>query len=165
MILDKVAGLVRGILGMFPDSAAEFLFLPVFVVAVMAGVVLVVHRLAPPLARLAAIALTWLITGAAGLVLLAEMTIAGGYRRRGAVPPQIVYNVGDMIASGTIGMIGGVRQVTGAAGAALSRAKVPVLVLLSAGWIWLWNYQHCPDGAPGCDRPVSVWYQQVSEKQ
>lgn len=162
MILDKVAELVHRVLGMFPADTATFLFLPVFVVVVMTGFVLAVHKLGPPLSRLSALVLTWVIAGAGAFVLLADMVIADGYRRRGAAPPRTVYNLGDAAASWAIGLTAGVRQATTAVGGVLSRAKVPVLLLLSAGWIWAWNYQHCPDGAPGCDRPVSAWYQQVS---
>ncbi|HEU4347694.1 MAG TPA: hypothetical protein VFR35_07890 [Actinoplanes sp.] len=163
MILDTVAEMVRRFLGMFSADTAEVLFLPVFAVAVMVGFVLAVHKLAPPLSRLAAVVLTWMITGAGAFVLLAEMVVADGYRRRGVRPPSAVYHLGDVVASWAVGLTAVVRQLTAALAGLLSRAKVPVLVLLSIGWIWLWNYQHCPDGAAKCDRPVSAWYQQVSD--
>jgi hypothetical protein len=75
----------------------------------------------------------------------------------------VVYNLGDMVASGAAGLTAGVRQVTTTMAGVAARAKVPLLLVLSIGWIWLWNYQHCPDGAVGCARPVSAWYQQVSD--
>ena len=164
MILDSVALIVRHALGVLPTDAANFLYMPVFMLAVMIGVVLVVHKLTPPASRLAAHLLTWLITGAGALLLLAEMAIAGGYRRRGVRPPSIVYNLGDAVASWATGLTSGARRATGALADVLSRAKVPLLLLLSCGWILLWNYQHCPDSAAGCAKPVSAWYQQVSEQ-
>ena len=164
MILDSVALAVRHVLAMFPPGAAEFLFLPVFVLAVMIGSVLVVRKLAPPASRLAAFLLTCLITGGGAALLLAEMAVAGGYRRRGVTPPSVLYNLGDAVASWVLGLTEGAQRMTGALAGLMSRAKVPVLLLLSVGWIWLWNYQHCPDGAAGCARPVSAWYQQISDE-
>lgn len=163
MILDRVADVVRTVLGVLPDDAAQFLFLPVFATVVVTGVVLLVRKVASPLSRLGAEVLTWGIIGVGAVALLAEMVVAGGYRQRGTRPPAAVYNLGDTVASWVVGLSAGVRRATTAIGGALSRAKVPVLVLLSAGWIWLWNHQACPDGAPGCDRPVTIWYQQVSD--
>jgi hypothetical protein len=163
VILDDVDAVVRHVLGMFPADTAQFLSVPVFVLAVVIGFVLVVHKLAPPASRLAAILLTWLITVAGAVLLLAEMAAAAGCRKRGVKPPSVVYNLGDVVASWTVGLTAGAQLMTGKLATFLAGAKVPVLVLLSVGWIWIWNYQHCPDGAGGCARPLSAWYQQVSD--
>jgi hypothetical protein len=162
MILDTVATWVRRFLGVFEADTAEVLFLPVFVLTVVIGFVLVVHRLGRPASRLAAIVLTWVITAFGAFALLVEKVVAEGYRRRGVRAPSVVYNAGDVVAAWAIALTAGVLRLTTLAAGVLSRAKMPVLVLLSVGWIWLWNYQGCPEGAVACDRPVHAWYQRIS---
>jgi hypothetical protein len=165
MILDTIATWVRRFLGVFEADTAEVLFLPIFVLTVVISFVLVVHKLGKPASRLAAVVLTWTITAFGALALLVEMVVAEGYRRRGVRAPSVVYNAGDVVAAWAAGLTAGVLRLTTLAAGVMSRAKVPVLILLSAGWIWLWNYQHCPDGAVACDRPVHSWFQRVSDEQ
>jgi hypothetical protein len=165
MILDSVADLVRRVLAIFPPDTAQVLFLPVFVATVMIGFVLIVHKLAAPLTRLAATLITWVITGAGAFLLLLDMVVADVCRRRGAKPPSVVYNLGDVVASWAVGLTGGTRQMLTSAAGVMARANVLLLIVVCGGWIWLWNDQYCPDGAAGCARPLSVWYEQVTSEQ
>ncbi|WP_328475432.1 hypothetical protein OHA21_19165 [Actinoplanes sp. NBC_00393] len=166
MILDKLAGWVYQLLGMVSENAAKYLFVPVFLATVIVGFVLLVHRAAAPLTRFATAVLTGVIAGAGAFLLLGEMVVADGYRRRGNQPPAAVYNLGDMVASTAVGLSAGIRKAMTAVAGVLSKAKVWLLVLLCGVWIVIWNHQHCPDGATGCSRPLSGWgTQQVSGGQ
>ncbi|MFG1607800.1 hypothetical protein [Actinoplanes sp. NPDC049265] len=160
-VLDLVAAFVARILGVFGAGAASFLFLPVFILTVVIGFVLVVQKLGGFLSRTVATVVTWAVAGAGAVLLLAELVVADGYRRRGARAPAVVYNLGDMVASWAAGLTTAVRNTAATVGGALGRANGWLLILISLGLIWYWNYQHCPEGAAGCARPVSAWVHQI----
>jgi hypothetical protein len=161
--LDAVADLVRRLLlAVLSPEKADAMFIPVFFLVVMAGFVMFVRRALPPLCRAAAVVLRAVVTFAGALVLLVEMAVAGGYRQRGTRPPAVVYNLGDSVAGGVTSLVTGSAKAT-AVVARAAQINVVVLLLVSLGWIWLWNDRHCPEGAARCSGPVSTWYAHVSQ--
>ena len=159
--LDKVAQWVQRVLAVLDPETARFLFIPAFVLVVVFGVVIFVRKLLPPVCALAAIVARWAITLLGAVVLLVEMAIASGFRQAQRKPPALLYNFGDSVASWVTSLNAGAQVVAGQL-SRLARMNLLLLLVLAGGWIWLWNYDHCPDGAKSCARPVSVWYAQVS---
>ena len=160
-LLDVVAEWVRRVLAVLDPQTARFLFIPAFVLVVVFGVVLFVRKLLAPACGLAAILARWAITLLAVLVLLGEMAIAAAFRQTERKPPTVLYNFGDAVASWVASLSAGAQTVAVQL-SRLARMNLALLLLLAGGWIWLWNYEHCPEGATACARPVSTWYAQVS---
>ena len=160
-LLDMIARWVQRVLAVLDPETARFLFIPAFVFVVVLGAVLFVRKLLPPACALAAILTRWAITLLGAFVLLAEMAVAAGFRQTTGKPPALLYNFGDAVASWVTSLSAGAQVVAGQL-ARVARMNLVLLLLLAGGWIWLWNYDHCPDGAKSCARPVSVWYAQVS---
>ncbi|MFI5932218.1 hypothetical protein [Actinoplanes sp. NPDC051494] len=160
--LDMMAELLLRLLGGLAPETAAVLFVPLFVVVVATAFVVFVRTALEPLCRAASFVLRTAFTLAGAVVLLGEMTVAGGYRRRGVRPPAVVYNVGDIVASWvTAASSGATRATTALARAA--RLNAVLLILVSLAWIWLWNDGYCPDEAASCARPVATWYDRIGD--
>lgn len=160
--VDRLAALVDVPVGMLPPEVSEVVRLPLFAVALLLVMVLLVRKGVIWASKLLDHALRGVATGlaCAALTVLVVPTVA--FRAADKPVPTLICNVDDSIASAADWTLNSVRSLS-AGFTKLARLHIAIVLLLSALMFYAWNEGQCGTDSESCTKPVQEWAATVSE--